>query len=112
MPATLAFLDAARQRGFEAAPDWEFNGATQENGAGYVQKNILGGRRHSAADAYLLPALTRPNLVVISQAHATSLVVEGKRVVGLDTCGMAGERWRARRAKWCSAVVSWAHRSC
>jgi choline dehydrogenase len=79
-----AFLEAARQRGFDAAPGWEFNGATQENGAGFVQKNILEGRRHSAADAYLVPALSRPNITVVSRAQATSLVVEGTRIVGVE----------------------------
>ena len=36
------------------------------NVAGYYQKNILDGKRHSAADAFLTPVLSRPNLEVRS----------------------------------------------
>ena len=79
-----AFLDAARQQGFDAVPDWEFNGLVQELGAGYVQKNILDGERHSASDAYLRPALDRPNLAVVQCAHATGVVVERGRAVGVS----------------------------
>ena len=79
-----AFLEAARQRGFGAAPDWDFNGPGQANGAGYVQKNILRGRRHSAADAYLTPVRSRPNLTILSRAHAVRIVIEGRRAVALE----------------------------
>ena len=43
----LAFLDAARELGFDASPTWDFNGARQEHGAGFYQKTIRGGRRES-----------------------------------------------------------------
>ena len=102
-----AFLDAAREQGFAAAADWEFNGATQENGAGFVQKNILDGRRHSAADAYLVPVLSRSNLTVASRALAARLVVEGRRVVGLEYV-REGRREQARATRevvLCGGVI-------
>jgi choline dehydrogenase len=79
-----AFLEAASSLGFAADPLWEFNGQEQGNGAGFLQKNIRDGRRHSAADAYLVPALARPNVTAIAHAHATRLLLEGTRVVGLE----------------------------
>lgn len=80
----LAFLEAARERGFRARPDWEFDGATQENGAGFYQKNIRNGRRHSAADAFLRPVLSRPNLTVWPNTQALRLALTNQRVTGVE----------------------------
>ena len=52
--------------------------------AGYYQKNILDGKRHSAADAFLKPVLSRPNLEVRSRSQATRLMIERGRVVGVE----------------------------
>lgn len=103
-----AFLEAAREQGFEATPDWEFNGPVQEDGAGYVQKNILNGRRHSAADAYLRPVLDRPNLTVASGTLAAALTLESGRVIGLELV-RDGQREQARAAReviLCGGVVN------
>jgi choline dehydrogenase len=80
----LAFLEAARERGYAADPRWDFNGAQQENGAGFYQKNIRNGRRHSTADAFLVPVLGRPNLTVWSQTSARRLLFEGSRIAGVE----------------------------
>lgn len=79
-----AFLEAAGELGYEARPDWDFNGARQDGGAGFYQKNIKDGRRHSAAAAFLAPVLTRPNLTVHGRSHAARLIVNGGRCVGLE----------------------------
>ncbi len=79
-----AFLAAAWQNGFKADARFDFNEPAPNNIAGYYQKNILDGKRHSAAAAYLTPALSRPNLEVRSRAQATKLIVEGRRVVGVE----------------------------
>lgn len=79
-----AFLAAAWQNGFKADARYDFNEPAPNNIAGYYQKNILDGRRHSAADAFLAPALSRANLEVRSNAQATKLFVEGGRVVGVQ----------------------------
>ena len=94
-----AFLEAARQRGFGAAPDWDFNGPVQANGAGYVQKNILDGRRHSAAAAYLAPARSRRNLTILSRARAARIVVEGRRAVALEYYRDDGGQATARASR-------------
>ncbi|TJX04839.1 MAG: glucose-methanol-choline oxidoreductase, partial [Mesorhizobium sp.] len=39
--------------------------------------------RCSAAAAYLHPAMSRPNLTVITGAHATAIVLDGRRATGL-----------------------------
>jgi choline dehydrogenase len=102
-----AFLEAARSLRFQAAPDWDFNGATQEGGAGYVQKNILDGKRHSTGDAYLTPALSRSNLTVAPHAHAAKLLVERGRAIGLEFI-REGRREQARASRevvLCGGVI-------
>lgn len=61
----------------------DYNGAVQE-GISYTQRTIYGGRRVSSARAFLRPALKRPNIVLRTKAHATKIVFEGKRAVGIQ----------------------------
>ena len=61
----------------------DFNGATQD-GVGHYQATARAGRRWSAAAAYLKPARRRENLRVIPHAHATRILIEGGRAVGLQ----------------------------
>lgn len=75
-----AFIEAARQAGHPKNPD--YNGADQE-GFGYYQVNQRKGRRWSAADAYLRPAMSRPNLEVRTHAHVLRIDFEGKRAIGV-----------------------------
>jgi len=79
-----AFLAATEQLGFRAEPRFDFNGPAPQNVAGFYQKNILNGRRHSAAAAYLVPVLARPNLTVVSAAQATRLIFRGRKAVGIE----------------------------
>jgi choline dehydrogenase len=96
--AHLAFLEAAREIGFAARPDWEFDGAQQERGAGFYQKTIRKGRRHSVADAYLAPILGRPNLTVWSGAQVLRLQTTNRRVTGVEVRRSTGvESARATR---------------
>lgn len=60
----------------------DFNGATQE-GVGYYQLTTRHGFRCSTAVAYLRPARGRPNLTVETHAHATRIVIEGRRARGV-----------------------------
>jgi choline dehydrogenase len=76
-----AVIEAAVQAGIPRNND--FNGATQE-GVGYYQGTIGNGRRWSAATAYLKPARERKNLVVMPEAHATRLLIENGRAVGIE----------------------------
>jgi choline dehydrogenase len=80
----LAFLHAAVDLGFEASPLHDFNGPEPRGVAGFLPKNMLDGRRHSAAAAFLEPACRRPNVEVRSSAHTTRLLLEGRQVVGAE----------------------------
>lgn len=82
--AHRAFLTAAIHNGYQADARFDFNRPVPQGWAGYVQKTILDGKRHSAAAAFLAPALSRPNLVVESRAAVRRLVLEGTRVVGVE----------------------------
>ena len=80
-PLVEAFGAAGRAAGYKSTPD--YNGAQQE-GFGVWQMTVKDGRRCSAADAYLRPALQRPNLHVEVNALATKLVFDGQRTVGIE----------------------------
>ena len=76
-----AIMEAAVQAGVPRNAD--FNGATQD-GVGYYQTTVGNGRRWSAAVAYLKPARGRKNLVVTPNAHATRILIEDGRAVGVE----------------------------
>jgi choline dehydrogenase len=79
-PLSKLFIDAAIESGFQRSHD--FNGP-QQRGFDYYQVTQRGGKRCSAAVAYLRPALGRPNLTVSKHSLAEQLILEGKRVVGV-----------------------------
>jgi choline dehydrogenase len=75
----------------------DFNGARQE-GVGYYQLFTRRGLRCSTAVGYLRPALSRANLEVRTDAHATRVLFEGTRAVGVEyRLGGALETVRAAR---------------
>jgi choline dehydrogenase len=76
-----AFVDAAEQAGY--ARNEDFNGATQL-GVGRYQVTQRDGMRCSTSVAYLHPAMTRPNLTVITGALAQKVLFEGDRAVGVE----------------------------
>lgn len=80
-PLVKQFIAACGQGGLAPTPD--FNGASQE-GAGVYQMTIKGGRRNSAARAFLRPAMKRANVRVITGALATRVLVDGGRAVGVE----------------------------
>jgi len=75
------FVQAGVQAGYAHNPD--FNGAEQE-GVGLYQVTHKNGERYSAAKAYLTPHRARPNLQVLTGAHATRILLEGRRAVGVE----------------------------
>jgi len=95
-PLTRAFIQAGKEIGWPYNPD--FNGATQD-GIGLTQVNQKGGRRWSAADAYLRPAMARPNLKVETAAQAEKIVFEQRRATGVQylTRGLMRVTARAQR---------------
>jgi choline dehydrogenase len=79
-PICEAFIEGAVQMGIPRNRD--YNG-TMQAGVSYVQRIIQNGMRRSAARGYLHPAMKRRNLTVRTNAHATGIVLEGKRAVGI-----------------------------
>ena len=80
-PLCQRFLDASHALGFATTPD--FNGPRPE-GVGLYQINTDKGLRASTANAYLRPALRRPNLKLLTQARARRILFEDKRAVGVE----------------------------
>jgi choline dehydrogenase len=80
-PLCDSFMRSAMATGLDANPD--FNGAEQE-GVGIYQMTIKNARRNSAARAFLRPAMKRPNVTVLTHAHATRVIFEGRRAVGVE----------------------------
>ncbi|OQP41111.1 hypothetical protein A4H97_14275 [Niastella yeongjuensis] len=78
-----SFIEAAMELGYKG-PDWDFNGAHQENGAGLYQLNTKNGKRQSSATAYLDPVLTRPNLTIETFAQVSRLLFTGNRASGVE----------------------------
>jgi choline dehydrogenase len=79
--ASKRFIDACIAMGYDYNTD--FNG-TQQEGAGLYQLTVKDGKRHSAAAAFLVPILQRPNLTVTTGALVTRLLFEGTRTVGVE----------------------------
>ncbi|MER8845218.1 MULTISPECIES: choline dehydrogenase [Mesorhizobium] len=79
-PLYGAFVEAGRQAGFELTDD--YNGAKQE-GFGPMEQTILGGRRWSAASAYMKPALRRKNVRLV-KGFARRVIIENQRAIGVE----------------------------
>ncbi len=80
-PLAARFVKASEQAGLAFNPD--FNGPTQE-GVGIYQTNTKGGWRVSAAKAFLKPTMKRPNVTVLTRAHALRVTFDGTRAAGVE----------------------------
>lgn len=80
-PLTVAFVEAAQQAGLRENDD--FNDGEQE-GVGFHQVTQKDGQRHSAARAFLHPALKRGRLKAIPRAMVTRLRFDGRRCIGVS----------------------------
>ena len=79
-PLFDAFIEAGRQAGYPVTPD--YNGQAQE-GFGPMEATIWKGRRWSAANAYLRPAMKTGNVQVI-RALARRVIIENGRATGVE----------------------------
>src|SRR5258705_3058608 len=86
-PVAAAGLEAAAQAGYPRAAD--ISGGLEE-GFGWCDLNIVDGRRQSAREAYLTPALSRPNLDVVTSALVHRVRLDGDRCTGVDYSVGAG----------------------
>ena len=92
-PLFHAFVEAGRQAGYEVTED--YNGGKQE-GFGPFEQTVWKGRRWSAADAYLKPALRRFNVRLVS-GLATRILIEEGRATGVALTGGPVPEVHARR---------------
>jgi choline dehydrogenase len=76
-----SFIEAAVEAGIPRVDD--FNTGSNE-GIAYFHVNQRNGRRWSSARGFLKPALSRSNLKVETHAHATRILFEGKRAIGVE----------------------------
>ena len=95
-PLVDTMLEAAVQAGHPANDD--LNGA-QQDGVGRFQLTQRDGFRCSTADAYLHPALERPNLEVRDSVYVERIVFDGKRAVGVELVEPRAARDGPRRAR-------------
>ena len=91
-PLHSAFVSAGAQAGYELTDD--YNGEKQE-GFGPMDMTVWQGRRWSAANAYLRPALKRQNCDLV-RGLVEKVVIEEGRAVGVALAG--GQVVRARRS--------------
>lgn len=80
-PLFQAFFKSVQQAGYNLTND--VNGYRQEGFAPF-DRNILGGKRLSAARAYLHPVMDRKNLDVRTRAYTTQVIVENGKAVGVE----------------------------
>ncbi|HMT94788.1 choline dehydrogenase [uncultured Thiothrix sp.] len=80
-PLYRTFIEAGVQAGYLSTKD--YNGRQQE-GFGPMHMTVKNGLRWSTANAYLRPALKRPNLQVVTKAMTQRILFEGKRAVGVS----------------------------
>ena len=79
-PLNHAFVEAGGQAGYPVNPN--YNGAEQ-TGFGAMHRNTRRGQRCDVHEAYLAPALKRPNLRVVTDATVQRIVFDGRRAVGV-----------------------------
>lgn len=94
-PLYRAFVDAGREAGYITTEDP--NGHMQE-GFGPMHMTVKDGVRWSTANAYLKPAMSRPNLTVVTHAMTRRVLLEGKRAVGVEY-ELGGERVVAKASR-------------
>ncbi|MBN1238000.1 MAG: GMC family oxidoreductase N-terminal domain-containing protein, partial [Gammaproteobacteria bacterium] len=80
-PLCEAFNAGIAALGYEECRD--FN-APEPHGYGYRQGTIWKGRRVSTASAYLRPAMSRPNLEVLTQTRTRRILFERRRAAGVE----------------------------
>ena len=76
----------------------DFNGESQE-GIGYYQTTQKNGKRCSAAKAYLVPALDRENLTVLTDTNVNKILVNDSRATGVSCIGEDGEEFTLNATK-------------
>jgi choline dehydrogenase len=94
--SSAAFLDACGELGIPRLAD--LNDWLADGGCALSPVTQRKGTRWSSADAFLRPALSRPNLELLTGAHVRRVLFEGDRAVGIEVdAGGTTHRIRAQR---------------
>jgi choline dehydrogenase len=103
-PLSEAFIAAGEEAGYPRNPD--FNGESQE-GFGFYQVTQSNGKRHSAAAAFLRPAMSRPNLTVRTEAQVFGIYFEGRRaaIVSFQHGGHSTQERAEREIILCAGAI-------
>jgi choline dehydrogenase-like flavoprotein len=80
-PLWEACFEAAVEAGFPVNPD---GNSGDGGGVSWSEVNVFGGRRQSAADAYLTPVMDRGNLTVLTGTHAERVLIDGTTCIGVE----------------------------
>ncbi|BAN50069.1 choline dehydrogenase [Metapseudomonas resinovorans] len=80
-PLYGAWVEAGAEAGYIKTDDC--NGYMQE-GFGAMHMTVKDGVRWSTANAYLRPAMERPNLTVVTHAMTRRILLDGKQAVGVE----------------------------
>lgn len=83
-PVAHAFLDAAREIGMPVFDDHNGEAMEESEGAALVNLRVREGRRLSMFRTYVHPVMDRSNLVVLSHALVTRIVMDGDRATGVE----------------------------
>ncbi len=85
-PVSQQFFPAAYELGFDdLGRDFDYNGVRQEDSPFYYQSTKTSDRqRVTSASAYIYPILDNPNFTIMSETQVTRLIMENKRVVGVE----------------------------
>jgi choline dehydrogenase-like flavoprotein len=89
-----SFLKTCEEMGHEVLEDVN---APVRDGAGFMDFNVKNGRRFSVVHGYLLPALERQNLTLLTGTRVDALSFQGSRCIGVrfrpvGTCAMGVDK--------------------
>ena len=75
------FMEAGQQAGYKYKEDLNDD---DPEGVGYFQLNLQDGKRAGVAQCFLQPVMDRPNLTIITDAHATKILFADKKAIGVE----------------------------
>jgi choline dehydrogenase len=105
--AMLAFEEAALQRGYLAAPDYN---APDSTGVGPATRNQSGDIQANGLLTYIEQARSRPNLIIRSDVRVRRVLFEGHAVSGLELITRSGgETLAASRVVLCAGSIMSPH---
>jgi len=103
---TAEFLACAHNAGYRWLPGL----ATDGTGLAAVPLNITGGARNGPGTAFLAPALSRPNITLLTGVTVTRIRMKEGRVRGVDAVGAQGTVvLEADRVVLCAGAIATAH---